>query len=130
MADVVRVLIVDDEPTILLGLSHLLRRTGACVTPCLGRDEAEEAIKNQVFDLALLDVRLSGSEAHAGLDLLTLLKQRSPRTHVIVMTAYGTDEVRREAMARGASHYYDKPINLEHLLGLVRDLPTPSSCSF
>ncbi len=128
MAEAVRVLIVDDEPTILLGLSHVLRRTGARVTPCLRRDEAEEAIQSQVFDLALLDVRLSGSEARAGLDLLTHLKQKSPRTHVIVMTAYGTEEVRREALARGASHYYDKPINLDHLLGLVKDLPTLSSC--
>jgi DNA-binding NtrC family response regulator len=122
MPEAVRVLIVDDEPTILLGLSHVLRRTGARVTPCLKRDEAEEAIQKETFDLALIDVRLSGSETHAGLDLLTLLKQRSPRTHVIVMTAYGTDDVRREAIARGASHYCDKPINLEHLLGLVRDL--------
>jgi DNA-binding NtrC family response regulator len=128
MAEVVRILLVDDEPTILLGLSHVLRRAGANVTPCLGRDEAEEAIQNQIFDLALLDVRLSGSETHAGLHLLTLLKARSPRTHVIVMTAFGTEEIRREALARGASRYYDKPINLEHLLELVRDLPQPSSC--
>jgi DNA-binding NtrC family response regulator len=127
MAEAVRILIVDDEPTILLGLSHVLRRTGATVTPCLGREEAEEAIQNQLFDLALLDVRLSGSEARAGLDFVTRLKERSPHTQVIVMTAYGTDEVRREAIARGASHYYDKPINLDHLLGLVKDLPTLSS---
>lgn len=129
MPEAVRVLIVDDEPTILLGLSHILRRSGAQVTPCLRRDEAEAAIRSQVFDLALLDVRLSGSEAHAGLDLLTMLKQRSPSTHVIIMTAYGSDDVRREAMARGASHYYDKPINLDHLLGLVKDFPTPSARS-
>jgi DNA-binding NtrC family response regulator len=129
MAEEVHILIVDDEPTILLGLSHVLRRAGAHVTPCLGRDEAEEAIQKQVFDLALLDVRLSGSQSNAGLDLLTLVKERSPHTHVIVMTAFGTDEIRREAMARGASHYCDKPINLDHLLGLVRNLPTPSSHS-
>ncbi len=124
----VRILLVDDEPTILLGLSHVLRRAGAHVTACLGRGEAEEAIENQVFDLALLDVRLSGSEARAGLDLLTLLKGRSPRTRIIVMTAFSTEEIRREAMARGASHYCDKPINLEHLLGLVRDLPLRPVC--
>ena len=127
MPDAVRVLIVDDEPTILLGLSHVLRRTGARVTSCLGRNEAEVAIQSQVFDLALLDVRLSGSEIRAGLELLTRLKERSPGTLVIVMTAYGTEEVRREALARGASHYYDKPINLDHLLGLVRQLPASSS---
>ncbi len=124
-----RILLVDDEPTILLGLSHVLRRTGAQVTSCLRRDEAEEAIQNQVFDLALLDVRLSGSGPHAGLDLLTLLKNRSPGTHVIIMTAFGSDEIRREALARGASHYFDKPLNLEYLLGLVRDLPRSSPCS-
>jgi two-component system response regulator AtoC len=121
-------LIVDDEPTILLGLSYILRQAGANVTPCMGRDEAVAAIQNQVFDLALLDVRLSGSEAQAGLDLLSLLKERSPNTLVIIMTAFRSDEIRREAMARGASYYCDKPINLDHLLGLVRDLPPRASC--
>ena len=123
-----RILVVDDEPTILMGLSHVLRRAGAEVTTCLCRDEAEGAILNQAFDLALLDVRLSGSEAHAGLDLLTLLKKRSPHTQVIVMTAFGTDEIRREAMARGASHYCDKPISLEHLMGLLRSLRSAAPC--
>jgi len=98
------------------------------VTPCLGRDEAMDAIRKQVFDLALLDVRLSGTEITAGLDLLALLKERSPKTYVIVMTAFGTDEIRREALARGASHYCDKPLNLDHLLGLVRGLPQVPSC--
>ena len=93
------------------------------MTPCLSRDEAMDAIRKKVFDLALLDVRLSGTEMTAGLDLLALLKERSPHTYIIVMTAFGTDEIRREAMARGASHYCDKPLNLDHLLGLVRGLP-------
>ena len=128
MSDTTRILLVDDEPTILLGLSHLLRRAGAEVTPCLGRDEADEAIQKRVFDLALLDVRLSGTETTAGLDLLTLLRKRSPRTCIIVMTAFGSDDIRREAMARGASHYCDKPLNLDHLLGLVRGLPQVPSC--
>ena len=123
MSQAVRILLVDDEPTILLGLSHVLRRAGAEVTACLTRNEAEQAIRACSFDLALLDVRLSGSETTAGLDLLTLLKARSPRTHIVIMTAFGTEEIRREAMARGASHYYNKPINLNHLLRLVRDLP-------
>jgi len=128
MSATTHILLVDDEPTILLGLSHLLRRTGAEVTQCLSRDEAEEAIQKKVFDLALLDVRLSGTETTGGLDLLTLLKKRSPRTYVIVMTAFGTDDIRREAMARGASHYCDKPLNLDHLMGLLRGLPQVPSC--
>jgi len=128
MSSTTRILLVDDEPTILLGLSHLLRRAGAEVTPCLSRDEAEEAIQKHAFDLALLDVRLSGTETTAGLDLLTLLKERAPRTYVIIMTAFGTDDIQREAMARGASHYCDKPLNLDHLLGLLRGLPQVPSC--
>jgi DNA-binding NtrC family response regulator len=123
-----RILLVDDEPTILLGLSHLLRRAGAEVISCVSREEAEEAIQKQAFDLALLDVRLSGTETTAGLDLLTVLKKRSPRAYVIVMTAFGTDDIRREAIARGASHYCDKPLNLDHLLGLLRGFPRVPSC--
>lgn len=128
MSATTRILLVDDEPTILLGLSHLLRRAGAEVIPCVSREEAEEAIQKQAFDLALLDVRLSGTETTAGLDLLTVLKKRSPRTYVIIMTAFGTDDIRREAIARGASHYCDKPLNLDHLLGLLRGFPQVPSC--
>jgi DNA-binding NtrC family response regulator len=128
MSATTRILLVDDEPTILLGLSHLLRRAGAEVISCVSREEAEEAIQKQAFDLALLDVRLSGTETTAGLDLLTVLKKRSPRTYVIIMTAFGTDDIRREAIARGASHYCDKPLNLDHLLGLLRGIPQVPSC--
>ena len=128
MSATTRILLVDDEPIILLGLSHLLRRAGAEVIPCVSREEAEEAIQKQGFDLALLDVRLSGTETAAGLDLLTVLKEHSPRTYVIVMTAFGTDDIRREAIARGASHYCDKPLNLDHLLGLLRGFPQVPSC--
>jgi DNA-binding NtrC family response regulator len=128
MPSIKHILLVDDEPTILLGLGHALRRSGASVTSCLRREDAEEAIRNQVFDLALLDVRLSGSQGYAGLELLALLKECAPHTPVIVMTAYGSEEIRREAIARGASYYCNKPLNLNHLLGLVRQLPHPSSC--
>jgi DNA-binding NtrC family response regulator len=128
MSATTRILLVDDEPTILLGLSHLLRRAGAEVISCVSREEAEEAIQKQPFDLALLDVRLSGTETTAGLDLLTVLKNRSPRTYVIIMTAFGTEDIRREAIARGASHYCDKPLNLDHLLGLLRGIPQVPSC--
>ena len=128
MSATTRILLVDDEPTILLGLSHLLRRAGAEVISCVSREEAEEAIQKQSFDLALLDVRLSGTETTAGLDLLTVLKKRSPRTYVIIMTAFGTEDIRREAIARGASHYCDKPLNLDHLLGLLRGIPQVPSC--
>jgi DNA-binding NtrC family response regulator len=122
-----RILLVDDEPTILLGLSHVLRGAGAEVTACPSRAGAETAIQNQVFDLAILDVRLSGSETTAGLDLVTKMKQRCPSTRVIVMTAFGTEEIQREAVARGAAAYWDKPIDLEHLVGLVRELREGSS---
>ncbi len=128
MSATTRILLVDDEPTILLGLSHLLRRAGAEVISCVSREEAEEAIQKQPFDLALLDVRLSGTETTAGLDLLTVLKKRSPRTYVIIMTAFGMEDIRREAIARGASHYCDKPLNLDHLLGLLRGIPQVPSC--
>jgi DNA-binding NtrC family response regulator len=127
MAEMVRILLVDDEPTILLGLSYFLRRAGAHVISCLGPGEAREAIESEAFDLALLDVRLSGGDSRAGLDLMSLLKRRSPETHVVIMTAHGTEEIRCEAIARGAFHYYDKPINLDHLLELIRTLPQVSS---
>lgn len=121
MARPARILIVDDEPTILMSLAYWVRRTGAEVTSCLTREAAERALRAGPFDVAILDVRLSGSEGLEGLRLLGLAKQVNPDARVILMTGYGSEEIRRGAAEAGADHYCDKPVNLETLLALLRD---------
>ena len=124
-----KILIVDDEPTILLTLSHYLQRSGATVTACRERREAEEALQADRFDLAIIDLCLSGGGHPDGLELVRAAKQANPHTHVIVITAYGTDDLRRQALERGAAGYFSKPINLDQLLSAVQNLRPPASAA-
>lgn len=117
-----KILIVDDEPTILLTLSHLLGNRDTTVITSSRIEEAEEALSRYVFDLVIADIRLSGMYGIEGLELLSYIKELSPATAVIIMTAYGTDDMRQEAYRRGAFHYYEKPVDLSNLLGLVQTL--------
>jgi DNA-binding NtrC family response regulator len=120
-----KILLVDDEPTILLTLSHLLSTKDTVVITCSSMEEAEEALAKYAFDLMIADIRLSGMYGIEGLELLSYVRKISPSTEVIIMTAYGSDEMREDAYRRGAFHYYEKPIDLAHLVSRVRALGIP-----
>jgi len=117
-----RILIVDDEPTILLSLSHLLSNKDTTVIACSRIEEAEEAILQYTFDLVIADIRMSGMYGIEGLELLSYIKKQSPETEVIIMTAYGSDEIKKDAYRHGAFYYYEKPIEIGHLISKVREL--------
>jgi DNA-binding NtrC family response regulator len=117
-----KILIVDDEPTILLTLSHLLSNRETTVITSSKIEEAEEALSRYRFDLAIADIRLSGMYGIEGLELLSYIKKLSPSTEVIIMTAYGSEEMRDDAYKRGAFYYYEKPIDISHLIDSVHSL--------
>jgi DNA-binding NtrC family response regulator len=120
-----KILIVDDEPSILLSLSHLLSNDRVVVITCSRMEEAEEALNRYTFDLVIADIRLSGIYGVEGLELLSYIKRVSPETTVIIMTAYGSDDMRDLAYRRGAYHYYEKPIDMNDLVRKVEGLGIP-----
>ncbi len=120
-----RILIVDDEPTILLTLSYMLRTDGVEVITASRLEPAEEALSRYAFNVVVVDIRMSGILGIEGLELLSYIKRNWPSTEVIVMTAHGTDEIKAEAYERGARHYYEKPVDIRELSGLMRKLGIP-----
>ncbi len=120
-----RILIVDDEPTILLTLTYALRSQEVEVITASRLETAEEALSRFTFDVVIVDIRMSGILGIEGLELLSYIKRYWPKTEVIVMTAYGSDEVKQEAYERGASCYYDKPVDIGELAARVRDMGVP-----
>lgn len=117
-----KILIVDDEPTILMTLSHLLSGKDSVVITSSRIEEAEEALARYTFNLVIADIRLSGMYGIEGLELLSFIKRISPTTEVIIMTAYGSDDIRDDAYGRGAFYYYEKPIDIAHLISKVQTL--------
>jgi len=123
--DTKRILIVDDEPTILLTLSYALRSSDVEVITASRLETAEEALERYSFDLVIVDIRMSGILGVEGLELLTYIKRYWPKIEVIIMTAHGSEEIRKDAYERGACHYYNKPIDIVELMQRVCDLGIP-----
>ncbi len=110
-----KILIVDDEPSILHTLSHFLKVNGNEVLTSSEMSAAEYMIKSTKVDLVLADIRLTGVLGREGLELLSYIKEHSEETTVIIMTGYGSPEIEKEAYDRGAYYYIDKPIRLHAL---------------
>jgi DNA-binding NtrC family response regulator len=112
-----RILLVDDEASILSVLSTLLKAEGHEVIPVLGGEKAQDVIRDQEFDLMISDIRMSPVD---GMQLLKLIRREKPAVAVIMITAYGSVETAVEAMKEGAFDYVTKPFKVDELLITVQ----------
>ncbi|MBI2217373.1 MAG: sigma-54-dependent Fis family transcriptional regulator [Candidatus Rokubacteria bacterium] len=111
MADA-RVLVVDDEPSMRELLGVVLRKDAYDVVLVDGGEAAIEAIRAEVFDLVITDLRMRKVD---GLAVLRAAKEHSPQTVVLVVTAYASTETAVEAMKAGAYDYITKPFKLDEI---------------
>jgi DNA-binding NtrC family response regulator len=88
-------------------------------------EPAEEVLKKHKFDLVIADIRMPGMLGEEGLELLTYIRRYWPGTKVITMTAHGSEEVRQDAYDRGATHYYQKPVDIRDLMQKIEELGIP-----
>jgi len=112
MADPTRVLVVDDEQSMRELLAIMLRQVGYDVTVADGGEAAIKALETDSFDLVITDLRMRKAD---GLAVLRAAKEHSPRTVVLVVTAFASTETAVEAMKLGAYDYVTKPFKLEEL---------------
>jgi DNA-binding NtrC family response regulator len=105
-------LLVDDEESFRKLVGKELARAGYAVETAGTLDEARQLLAKRAFHLVLLDVRLPDG---SGLDLLGEIKEISPSTAVIMLTAYGTVQEAIRAMKDGAHDFLTKPCKLGEL---------------
>jgi DNA-binding NtrC family response regulator len=114
--EVAKILVVDDEPSILKLLKEALTQWGYQVG-CVGTGaEALEAIRTELFDAAITDIRMPEM---SGLDLLREIKRHDDSIEVVVMTGYPTIASAVEALKEGAYDYLSKPLILDELRHLM-----------
>ncbi len=112
-----RVLVVDDDENILETLRGVLEANGYVVDTALNGQEAIQKSKAKFFNLALLDIRLPDME---GTELLTKLKDGTPRMRKVVITGYPTFHNAVDAVNKNADAYLMKPADAEKLLNVMR----------
>lgn len=111
-----KILVIDDDTSFCVMLKTFLQKKGYEVTNAFTAKEAEEAIKNQVFDVVLTDIRLPDSD---GIQILKSIKEVSQKTQVILMTGYTDIKTAVSAMKMGAYDYVGKPINPDEILHTI-----------
>ena len=113
-----KVLIVDDERGMREFLTIMLQKEEYKVTSAGSGKEALEYIAQQTYDIVITDIRMPQI---TGLDVLKAVKESSPETTVIVITAYASTETAVEAMKQGAYDYITKPFKIEEIRLIVRN---------
>ncbi len=109
-----RILIVDDEPDMLVLLSMIIKgRTEYEVVTTSNPVEALQWIKKDGFDLVITDLKMPGVD---GMAILKGIRDRNSDIPVIMITAYGTIESATEAMSKDTFDFITKPFRKEQIL--------------
>ena len=112
-----RILIVDDEGGFRETLARRLEKRGAVVNQAAGGEEALASLAQESVDVVLLDVRMPGMD---GLSVLEHIRQEHPDTEVILITGNVSTQEGVAGIKAGAFDYLTKPIEIEHLIGKIR----------
>lgn len=115
-----RILVVDDEPDIRRILQLLLEKHGHTVVTAGNCQEAlarVSATDQHPFRVAIIDIRLPDG---SGVDVVKTVKQLSPQTICLVITAFPSEDVKQDAQTAGADQYFTKPFSIEQLLAFIQ----------
>jgi len=117
MSDKPKILLIDDEQSIIETLSVLLKKEGFEVLAALSGTEGIERFGEARPDLVLTDVRMPKV---SGVDVLEAIRERDPTTPVVLMTAQASLQSAIQAVNLGATHYVQKPFSNEELIAILR----------
>jgi DNA-binding NtrC family response regulator len=117
MVENARILVVDDDENIRKVLATILEEEGYTVDEAEDAKKAIEKTKRNVYNLALIDIRLPDME---GIELLTKMKETVPRMRKIIITGYPTLQNAIEAVNRGADAYILKPFDMDKVLATIK----------
>ena len=113
-----RILVVDDDENIRKVLKTILEEEGYAVDEAENAKKAIEKSRRNVYNLALIDIRLPDME---GIELLTRMKDTVPKMRKIIITGYPTLQNAIEAVNRGADAYILKPFDMEKVLATIKE---------
>jgi len=121
-----KILVVDDDQNVLKVIKMRLEAKGYVVATATKTEKSVDMARQEVFDLALVDLKLGDQD---GIALMKALHQINPEMPIIILTAYGTIENAVEAMRKGAYGYLTKPFDDNDLLVEIKDCISKSMLS-
>jgi DNA-binding response OmpR family regulator len=116
-----RILVVDDEPNIVMSLEFLMTRAGFQVQVARNGREAIEALEREPPDLLLLDVMMPEFDGYVVCERIRQ-DRRWDDTRIVMLTARGREAERARGLALGADEYVTKPFSTRVLVEQVKSL--------
>jgi DNA-binding NtrC family response regulator len=116
------VLVVDDEATILIAFKKLLESPELEVDVAESLEDAQELMNKRSYHAVIADLRLSGIAGEEGLEIIRYVKERDPETQIILITAYGNQDVMKRAYNMGASFYFEKPVSTNVIKDALKNM--------
>jgi CheY-like chemotaxis protein len=117
-----RILVVDDQTSILFAMSEYLAAHGYVVDCALDDVEAMTLLGRHAYRVVIVDLRLTPARDDDGLDVLSFVHDHCPQTRTILLTAYGSPAVETDARRRGADVVLYKPQPLQGIARIVDEL--------
>lgn len=118
MGERARILVVDDDESIRTVLAAILEEEQYMVDTAQSGEDAIEKTKIQLYNLALIDIRLPDME---GTELLTRMKETIPKMRKIIITGYPSLQNAIEAVNKGADAYVMKPFDMAKVLKTIKE---------
>ncbi|MEK4228327.1 response regulator [Solibacillus sp. FSL H8-0538] len=115
------ILIVDDQSGIRLLLNEVFKKEGYKTHLAANGLDALKIAQAENVDCVLLDMKIPGMD---GIEILKHLKEHQSQLPVVMMTAYGEQDIMEEAISLGAERYFTKPFNIFEVRDAVRGILT------
>jgi two-component system response regulator PilR (NtrC family) len=113
-----KILVVDDERSMREFLGIMLAKEGYGVTQCPDGETALRQVEEDIFDLVIMDIRMPKMD---GIAVLERIKEITPDTIVIMITAFASTDTAVRAMKKGAYDYITKPFKIDEIKLIIRN---------
>lgn len=120
--EMLRLLVVDGEESICFSMKEYFTLQGYNVDTARELEEAEKLVETSDYDVVIQDLRLGPAQKPDGLEMIKFIRTHNLRTRIIVLTAYGSAEMEKEAFRGGADAFLRKPKPLSHVAQVIQGL--------
>ncbi|MCX5814472.1 MAG: response regulator [Proteobacteria bacterium] len=117
-----RVLIVDDEATILPESRKLIQDHGTAIDVAETMEEALTLLNMREYEFVIVGLKFTNSLGEKELQILKRIKENNAMTGIVLLTGYGDSKVTEEALSIGAAYYYEKCVSTKVLRDVMKGL--------
>lgn len=117
-----RILLADDEESLLLAYQKLLHAPGITIDSIQNVTDAKKMLEKHSYDAAIIDLRLTGTQELDGLEIISGTKKRYPQSKIIAITAYTDNQIKQKVINAGASYLFEKPVSVTLIRELLKNM--------